>query len=366
MNMKYEVVKYNPELKSQIVELQKHLWSPDVTLNIAYLEWKYDHNPYVDNTLIYMVLYQGQVVGMRGMYGAKWQIGQPSQILPALCAGDLVIAPEHRNRGLFTKIMKVALNDLGEMGYTYIFNLSAGRITLLGSLAMGWRSVGSLQTMYWGPNSHHEPRYVGKRLFLSSVEKEHPFYFLDREGVQRKAKVNLHVSTEQSPRPKEMAELIKRIGSDGRIRHVRDEKYFAWRFQNPLSLYRFLFWEDARLEGYLVLQTLVYTDGVRASIADWEASNMQVRTDLLHAAIHLGNFAYLTIWSATLQEDVKTLLQNKGFKYFQEPRNIKGSGNTVLLKPIRHETLKADWALANRRFLNLSDWDLRMIYSDGY
>ncbi len=110
--MKYEVVKYRPEFKSQIVELQTHLWSRDTEVNSTYLDWKYSRNPYVDKTLIYLALHGGKAVGMRGVYGAKWQVGNPSETLIGLCAGDLVIAPDHRNRGLFRKIMEVALADL--------------------------------------------------------------------------------------------------------------------------------------------------------------------------------------------------------------------------------------------------------------
>ena len=72
-----------------------------------------------------------------------------------------------------------------------------------------------------------------------------------------------------------MAELAERIGYDGRIRHVRDEQYFSWRFQNPLSEYRFLFWDNGRLDGYLVLYRKVYPPGndELAYIVDWDAIN---------------------------------------------------------------------------------------------
>jgi len=39
---------------------------------------------------------------------------------------------------------------------------------------------------------------------------------------------------------------------------------------------------------------------------------------------------------------------------------------TVLVRPIRDEMLKGDWVLADSRLLDLANWDLRMIYSDGY
>jgi len=76
--MEYVIVKYGPEFKQQIVKLQTHLWSPDVALNTAYLEWKYERNPYMKTPFIHLALSAGQVVGMRGMYGAKWANRLPS------------------------------------------------------------------------------------------------------------------------------------------------------------------------------------------------------------------------------------------------------------------------------------------------
>ena len=44
----YEIVKYDSEYKNQLIGLQKLLWSPDVAVNAAYFEWKYERNPYSD------------------------------------------------------------------------------------------------------------------------------------------------------------------------------------------------------------------------------------------------------------------------------------------------------------------------------
>jgi len=356
MNEKYEIVKYRPEFKSQIIELQTHLWSPDLAANTAYLEWKYEQNPYLDTPLIYLALYAGKVVGMRGMYGAKWEIGHPSQTLSVVCAGDSVTAPEHRKCGLYKRITRVALNDLANIGYSYVFSLSTGPVTLPSSLSMGWRSVGSLQMMI---------REARQRT-ISSSKEQHSFPYPDRNVTERRLEASPYVSLERTARAEAMAELVEQIGNDGRIRHARDQQYFAWRFKNPLSQYRFLYWEDSSLDGYLVLQTSVYRDRLKISIVDWEATNMQVRTDLLQTAIHLGNFNVLSIWSATLSDEIKILLQNTGFNPQKEVKSITKFRPTILVRPVRDEMLKTNWVIANRRLLDLESWDLRMIYSDGY
>jgi hypothetical protein len=95
----YEAVKYNPEHKKQVIELQKHLWSPDVDVNdvnAAYFEWKYERNPYMDSPFLSLALYEGRVVGMGGMFGAKWQIGNPSQTFLCPRSVDSLVAPDHR------------------------------------------------------------------------------------------------------------------------------------------------------------------------------------------------------------------------------------------------------------------------------
>jgi hypothetical protein len=74
-----EFVRYQPDLKGQVVELQTHLWSPSLALNTAYFEWKYERNPYLVEPLIYLVMYHGKAIGMRGFFGVQWEGGVPAQ-----------------------------------------------------------------------------------------------------------------------------------------------------------------------------------------------------------------------------------------------------------------------------------------------
>ena len=292
---------------------------------------------------------------------------------------DLVIDPAHRNHGVYTKIMKAALKDLAAREYTYVFNLSANPVNYLGSLMAGWRSAGALQTARWrskqGTTYRLLHRYISRLSVLSSGKNRGPFYSLDRNGVLHRGEGDSHVNVERNPRLEVMAELVERIGNDGRIRHVRDQQYFAWRFQSPLSAYRFLYWQGARLEGYLVLRTSVYPHrfGEGVSIVDWEATNLQIRADLLQAAVLWGNFSQLTIWSETLPVEVKRVLQGTGFELSNDAKSLgysyrAGANRTgVLVRPVREEMLReTDWVLGDRRLLNLDDWNLRMIYSDSF
>lgn len=373
----YEIVRYRPEFKKHVVELQRHLWSSDIALNTAYLEWKYEQNPHLAEPLIYLAMSAGAAVGMRGMFGTQWEFGSPAKTTTWLHADDSVIAPDHRDRGLHTRIMRAAFSDLAARGFEYVVNLHGSRVTALASLAMGWRSVGSTRPMCRETRTTRLARHVRARAIKlplvwrftdpawirALAAARQPFARLDR-AVRRQRGLDSLVSVQATPRPHEMAQLVARLGGDGRIRHVRDARYFAWRFRNPMHSYRFLFWGADRLDGYLVLQRSLSDSAEQTwvNIVDWEAVNDQGRADLLRAAISWGQFADLRCWTATLPRETTRLLQTLGFRAVSD-ESVAANIKSVLIRPVRDELLATDWTLAGRRLLDMNNWDLRMLYS---
>lgn len=392
--MTYEIVRYQPGFRDQVLELQTHLWSPDLAVNDAYFAWKYEQNPYLDAPFLHLAVSGGRVVGMRGMYGASWQVGQPSGQFLAPCAGDLVVDPDHRDRGLAAAIIEAATHDLSERGYGYTFNLSASPATQLGSLRTGWCSTGPVEVARWRPGpgpirarvraaaGRFPPLAAAVRAARRPAEhrsrdcpagQRDPFDDLDRHAAPGHRAASGPVSLEHAPRPAAMAELVERIGLDRRIRHLRDEAYFAWRFRNPLSRYRFLFWTGARLEGYLILRAAARGPDIAVSIVDWEATDARARGDLLRTAIRWGRFAELTIWSATLPPDAKRLLRQAGFTILSAAGSLGRAFRSGASRPVilvrRLGSLpleEADWAIAGVQPADLDDWDLRMVYSDTF
>ena len=383
-----------------MIKLQAHLWAHDRTMRAAYLDWKYDRNPYSEDTHIYVAFYDKKLVGMVGAYGVKWQIGDPGQTFPGLCFADLVIHPRHRHRNLFPKLMTFALNDLANTSYEYVFDLSAAAHVALNLLMQGWRSV-FIQTANRAttPKSQDNERSISRlattyrqfrncsrrlpmvastynllhglvRRLFSFRPDEPTSFFEDLDRIADRSKTKTCVALSKTPRPVAMAELAERIGTNGRIRHVRDEKYFSWRFQNPLSEYRFLFWEKGQLDGYVVLHTKSgpYSDVTWAYIVDWEVTNEKVWSDLLQTVIQWGNFAELYIWTATLSEDMKSVLKKFQFIFSNKTGNVSQDiqGENILVKPLGQKIQQTSLALNGRNLLNTADWDLRMIYSDAY
>jgi GNAT acetyltransferase-like protein len=379
MDVNYEITRYHPDLKEQVVELQTHLWSPNRSLNKSYFEWKYERNPYVLEPLIYLAVRDSKVIGMRGFFGLQWECGVPIQRFTTLYADDMVIAPEHRKRHLMSEIMTFAFKDLAARGgYEYAFNLSASLATLRSSLSMGWRSAGWVRPMRrrsWPTvlqrgvlrRMKQLPVLSGKFAHFATRRLARLNRSLEDVDVMQISSTIIHnpgLSIDDSPRCVAMAELVDRIGSTGRIRHVRDSEYFQWRFQNPLSRYRFIFLEKDRLEGYLVLQeyTSEYADQSVVNIVDWEGSSAAIQKLLLEvASIVFGKGRELVLWSATLPEPTIALLHRCGFRFLAPPKNTTIFPTAILVRAIADKGSK--WMLGGRPLLDLAAWDLQMLYS---
>lgn len=188
-----------------------------------------------------------------------------------------------------------------------------------------------------------------------------PFLWLGIHSYVRVLRFNRYVSVGYAPRPEAMAGLIERLSYDGRVRHVKDKTYFSWRFYNPLRCYRFLFWEDNRLEGYLVLQKNMsgFADRRILRIVDWEASSRTVFADLLQAALKIGKFSEIEAWTATLPSEMRSLLEREGFKTYEQG----ALGPSVLVRSVQNAKSINDFTIGGRRLIDMKDWDLRMIYS---
>jgi GNAT superfamily N-acetyltransferase len=370
----YEIVAYRPEFKQQVAELTTESWSTSIAANLAYFEWKHERNPYVPGPLLYLALHEGKVVGMRSFFGIRWEAGSPPTTLTALYADDMVVARDHRDRGLIPRIMATAFENLARLGHEYVFNLSAAPVTLLSSLSTGWRHVGAMQPMRWrswraageaamrrvaGPLHGHRRRTspaTGPPWSLVNIDPDH---------VARRFSGGPSVSFALAPRMDAMSALVEQLGSDGRIRHVRDRGYFEWRLQNPLRRYGFLSCVGAEGEGYLILKepAAEASDPRALSIVDWEASSPPILDRLLQAACFVaGHHTPLFIWSATLDPTRTTLLEKNGFRV-NKREGMDRYRPPLLVRSLVEGRPEAKWLLGDRRFVDLADWDLRMLYS---
>src|SRR5882672_9821946 len=349
------VVPYSAEHKGLVAELQRHLWSPDTRLNACYLEWKYHQNPYIRDPLIYLAFVGDKLAGMRGAFGTRWEVGDPAEFVTLPYPDDLVVDPAYRGQGLHRAIMDFALRDLAGRGHHYVVNLSASQITAEASMSMQWRNAGRVKPVHRRTlrktaadvlcvGVRHLPllwRWADDISALSGRSGDHLFDRLDaRFLAPDQGRDTGSLFAQRTPLTREMSQLVARLPRDGRIRHVRDEPFIAWRYSNPLSNYRFLYAGRERLRGYIVLQQRPGVNGDRANIVDWEAESDLIRAELLSAAVECGKFPELCIWQLGASPAAAQLVDYHGFRPLRTRQE-----KSILVRSVRDDELDAPWML---------------------
>jgi GNAT superfamily N-acetyltransferase len=352
--MNYEVVKYAPEHHDDVVDLQKHLWSTDGTINSSYLDWKFVHNPYTHEPLIYLLRCRGQIVGMRGFHGAEWQFDQGRRFL-APCAGDLVALPEHRGRGVFRRIMSAAIEDLSRLGYQFVFNLSASPVTYIRSLRSGWQLIAPFQMLRWVTK--------GTASYSGATPTDQFLRMFDERSAKC-SQVSSKISIAKNPKVTAMADLVQITENGNLLRHSRDQEYFDWRYNNPLCRYRFIYWSDPDVRGYLVLQMVHSSLGSGVRLVDWQATNDNIFEELLTCVLRWTEPVPVTIWSVGLTKQKISLLHRLGFESYDESKGYAWYKPGPIVAKI--EESNSDWRIAGHDILAPHEWDFRMIYSDYY
>jgi hypothetical protein len=362
--------------KRSVARFLTGLWSPDAERNLRYLEWKYESNPFAGEPRIYLAYIGGEIVATRGFYASRWELGSPARQHTVLVADDSLVDERLRNQSVMRRIMHTALEDLRRDGEDFVFNLAGGPVTVLTSLAMGWVSAGRFGPLRrmsrtgalrarWRAALSSTPvlwRYAGRA--LASIPGGPPFARFDRLPPRLEAVDSVPLSASREPRVAEMAELVARIGHDGRLRHVRDARWLEWRFRNPLVDYRYVYAGRERLDGYVVLGSRAHRPVSQdpVHIADLEAVDARTRAALLQAVTRPGLFEELRAWSATLPPGEVDTLTGAGFRPFTRTA-ARLSEPCVLVRSTAPQRPREQWLLDGKPLLQPQSWDLRMLYT---
>jgi GNAT superfamily N-acetyltransferase len=372
--MSYRIVKYDPVYNDQICELEKDLWSRDYRINESYLRWKYLESPYSYPPKLYLALDDEKPIGVRGFY--EWPFGRNGDSFPALCSADLVIHPEYRSKGLYPELMNFIMSDLHDQGYTYLLSFSAGPTALINSLALGWKVIGRMKSIhtqfYMRPLTKKlmDPVTVNKlikRVVTTKILRRSMNPPKIREEL-RKSTNNLpaNIKFSYEPKPREMTRLLSELDTNDKIALVRDEKYFKWRYRNPLSDYFFLYWQDCELRGYLVAQTPLFMPGSMGNfnVLELEGENPEIKQELMKALLSLLDYRSTTVWSGMLDENVRQYLMASGFKERGPAKSVAEFGETVLISTTGKDNDKIEFRGID--LLDIDNWDFKMTYSDFY
>lgn len=325
------VVAYEPALRPQVLRLLTHLWGPDEESNSLYFAWKHERNPYIEQPRFYIAMHEDRAIGMRGLYGSRWQ--HDGAEFDLACLVDSVVEPHWRGRGVLAHLTREILEREANLGAGHILTLSPSAATHHLAMKLGGHEIGLLELCSRKTSAH-----VRGLAHSSSLPA---------------------VTISSQPRPAALAGYTARRPSEERIRHVQDATYWNWRLENPRHRYRFFYLEGDPLAGYAIEQFYEKNGERRARILDWQADNVEGLIALLGAVCRQTDVERLMIWRATFDEPRTALLDAAGFA-LHDPKHLDFSRLLLYAADSRTNSMPlAPW-------LDLANWDLRLLHSDAY
>jgi GNAT superfamily N-acetyltransferase len=357
----------------QIADLGSRTFGGQPDDYAAYIEWKYEQNPYIDKPILPLALVNDRVVGMLGMYGSCWTFGNSKPyMIPA--GADFVVDADHRGRWVAQRLFVASREELVERGFDYAFSLSANLITRRLRIR-----AGSVRAATFHTYSRNESSPVKRSMARATaalpapvqrvirrvrgISKQRTALIPFREFDRWRPSSKQNIASTAEPRIRQMSELVSQNCEPSMFQHARDEQYYNWRLRNPRSLYRYLYFESASsLEGFVVLhQSLL---GSTVTIVDWAASGIRVWTALLKAVVSSG-IRDLQIISTGFSVAQLEVLAQFGFKHLHEEDAHRQSAPGILIDARRgaeNDTL----LLNGENIIDPNRWDMRMIFSDAY
>ncbi len=203
-------------------------------------EWKYEKNPYVEKPLCYLAFDGETIVGHRGFVLQKFFTGEEDYLIGT--PGDSMVHPDHRRKGIFSKLVDFSTEDIVNRSMIDIFtSLSTTRATTKATERYGYVPVGERKKLY---------RFSMKKLFQAKY----------KSGIDLNTRISgeergFTIETTNELKIDDIVELMKTSTNDKKLRNLRNREFYRWRFEEyPKDLIYLYIWDQNDLKAYLSIE----------------------------------------------------------------------------------------------------------------
>jgi len=206
----------------------------------AWFDWKYGDTPYLDRPPVHVAEHEGRIVGARPFM--PFELRSDDRTAVGLQTADTMVHPDHRKRGLFSRMTEQAFADHREGEPALMFSVPNAR-SRPGYLGRGAKITGAVPTFIRveTPSAFARERLgdgVVDRLpdsALGGLDRlAAGYHALGRGRGDPPAGVTVERTT--SVPAATLADIAQRNAPDA-IHAVRDERFYEWRFANPMWEY---------------------------------------------------------------------------------------------------------------------------------
>ena len=167
----YTVRPANAEDTPRIVDLLKLcLGEGSVPRTAEFWDWKHRQNPFGESPVL-LAEADGELIGVRAFMRWRWTDGE--DVVESVRAVDTATHPEHRGKGIFTRLTLGLLESLRGEGAEFVFNTPNAQSTP-GYLKMGWHVYGRVPVAVAVRRPTRVARYAWDRLRSGSREVTAP------------------------------------------------------------------------------------------------------------------------------------------------------------------------------------------------
>lgn len=132
----YQIRRYEPDDAADVIDLYADIWG--TTVDADWLRHRYVENPFVDETTMVVADNGDEVVGARPY--VAFPIHAHGDRGVGFLLNDLMVHPDHRRQGLFTRMTKRVVSDhAGDPAVTLNF---ANELSAPGYRKMGFTAIG--------------------------------------------------------------------------------------------------------------------------------------------------------------------------------------------------------------------------------
>lgn len=228
----YDVRSYRPDDREGFLSLYERVWGR--TKGADWFEWRFEENPYATDVEMVVAERDGDLVGAEPLLPLPLQLGDRD--LFAYQPVDWIVDPDHRRRGLFTR-MTERLIDRYSARADLLFNFPS-EMLLPGLRKFDWRVVGPLPQAYRVQNpsamvtqKKETSDLPGSTVVAGATEPLLHGWHRVRDRL-RGSVDDVAVERYESVPVAELATLTADARPD-RISVPRDRAFYEWRFDNP-------------------------------------------------------------------------------------------------------------------------------------
>ncbi|KTG08879.1 hypothetical protein AUR64_13785 [Haloprofundus marisrubri] len=332
-----------------------------------WFDWRYVENPYLDETPIAVVeADNGDVVGARPSVPIPLRIG--NQRVLAVIQVDPMVHPDHRRRGLFSKMVTYVYDHYAtrdpQVSIGFPNEAVLGALDKLGerlSLHRGVRRECPVYYRVQDPTALTSLPSIGGERATNAVAKlaatATRSYLSLRTGRPRDADVT--VRREAGVPVEELTTLV----ATSPLPHVhadRDAEFYAWRYANPRFEYETLLaeWGGSPAAAFVVgtqrdvASTVVHVTDV-APLTGGEVWTDAVDALLARVVADNDDAALLSVFGEALP---RRLLEKYGFARNDEaPLSRVTTPNYLVARPLTDERID-EWVVGGQRLSEGERW----------